>query len=81
MRAVNTMKGRRPDQVGSIVTTPVHVPDVFDWSLLLPALTRGTVLAAIDLLLAAGPCGVRGPAAATVRTTWCRWTPGCGRRR
>ena len=36
VRTVNMMKGRPPDQVGSITTTPLRMPLVYDWSLLPP---------------------------------------------
>lgn len=66
VRAVNLLKGRPPDQVGSMVTTPVRLLTAFDLSRLPPGLDREAVAAAVDALLAAGPVGVRGPAAGWV---------------
>jgi hypothetical protein len=64
VRAVNLLKGRPADQVGSITTTPTRLPDAFDWSQLPAGLSRSHALDAVDALLALGPCGFRGPAAA-----------------
>ncbi|MGH4026261.1 MAG: hypothetical protein ACRDRV_16935 [Pseudonocardiaceae bacterium] len=64
VRRVNLMKGRAPDQVGSITTTPARIPLVYDWSRLPAGLTRHRILGLIDALFARGPFGLRGPAAA-----------------
>jgi hypothetical protein len=63
VQAVNLLKGRPPNQVGSITTTPARLPDVFDWSQLPSALSRSQALDVIDALLTLGPFGFRGPAA------------------
>ncbi|MDR0781422.1 MAG: hypothetical protein LBF16_12140, partial [Pseudomonadales bacterium] len=63
VRSVNLMKGRPPAQVGSIVTTREHIPELFDWSKLPAGITRTSVMALIDALYALGPFGFRGPAA------------------
>jgi hypothetical protein len=34
VRRINLLKGRPPDQVGSVVTTPLRIPLLFDWSAL-----------------------------------------------
>jgi hypothetical protein len=66
VRGVNVMKGRPPDQVGSVTTTPsrLHLP--FDWRRLPPGLDRRRVSELMDALFAVGPFGFRGPAAAHV---------------
>lgn len=63
VRRVNVMKGRPPDQVGSITVPPSRVPDVFDWDALPAGLTRSRVLGVVDALYGLGPFGFRGPAA------------------
>jgi hypothetical protein len=64
VRAVNLLKGRPADQVGSITTTPSRLADAFDWSQLPVGLSRSHALAVMDAMLALGPFGFRGPAAA-----------------
>src|SRR5262245_45717008 len=64
VRHVNLIKGRPPDQVGSITTTRDLVPELFDWSRLPSGLEPETVLGLMDALWALGPFGFRGPAAA-----------------
>jgi hypothetical protein len=64
VRAVNLLKGRPAEQVGSITTTPTRLPDAFDWSRLPLGLSRSHALDVVDALLILGPCGFRGPAAA-----------------
>src|SRR6188508_2140598 len=64
VRRVNAMKGRPPDQVGSITVPPSRVPDLFDWDALPAGLTRRRVLGVVDTLYGLGPFGFRGPAAA-----------------
>ncbi len=64
VRRVNIMKGRPPDQVGSVVTTRPHIVDLFDWSALPAGLSADRVKEIIDTLYGIGPFGFRGPAAA-----------------
>jgi hypothetical protein len=66
VRSVNLLKGRPPDQVGSITTTPLRAPQVYDWSRLPPGLSPADVLGVMDVLWSLGPFGFRGPAAATI---------------
>lgn len=66
VRGVNLMKGRPADQVGSITTTPVCIPFVYDWSRLPPELAQHDVLGLMDALFGLGPFGFRGPAAAHI---------------
>jgi hypothetical protein len=63
---VNQLKGRPLDQVGSIVTTPARMSDVFDWNALPPDLSRARVLELMDAFHALGPFDFRGPVAARV---------------
>jgi tRNA A37 threonylcarbamoyladenosine synthetase subunit TsaC/SUA5/YrdC len=62
VRSANRMKGRPPEQTGSVVTTPIRVPLVYDWARLPSGLTRSAVLDVMDALFAVGPIGFRGPA-------------------
>lgn len=62
VRHVNLMKGRPPDQVGSIVTTRPHIATLFDWSKLPTGLSRHVVMEMIDTIYDRGPFGFRGPA-------------------
>ena len=64
VRAVNRLKGRPADQVGSITTTPSRLLDVYDWSQLPSELSRSQALAVMDAVLSLGPFGFRGPARA-----------------
>jgi hypothetical protein len=64
VRYVNTVKGRPPDQVGSVTTTRTHTAELFDWTKLPEPLTRERVLQLIDRIFEVGPFGFRGPAAA-----------------
>lgn len=66
VRFANVLKGRPPDQVGSVVTTPTHVPLIYDWSRLPPELSPRAVFGLMDALFSLGPFGFRGPAADTV---------------
>jgi tRNA A37 threonylcarbamoyladenosine synthetase subunit TsaC/SUA5/YrdC len=66
VRAVNRMKGRPLDQVGSVVTTPLRMSAAYDWSRLPAELDRHAVLCLMDALFAVGPFGVRGPAVDTI---------------
>lgn len=64
VRGINALKGRPPDQVGSVLTTRPHLDHLFDWSRLPAGLSAGQVRALIDSLYDRGPFGFRGPAAA-----------------
>lgn len=64
--AINRMKGRPDDQVGSVSTTPLRIPDLFDWSKLPSGLSKHKVFGLMDALYELGPFGFRGPAAAHV---------------
>ena len=59
---MNLWKGRPFDQVGSISTTPMMIPSLFDWSKVPHTNRRTKLLALMDTLLALGPFGFRGPA-------------------
>lgn len=61
---MNVWKGRPPDQVGSIGTTTLRIPTLFDFSKLPPGLTEKRVLDVMEAFLNRGPIGFRGPAAA-----------------
>lgn len=63
VRYVNQIKGRPPEQVGSVTTTREHIADLFDWSKLPASLTQQRVMQLIDRLFEQGPFGFRGPAA------------------
>jgi len=63
VRGINVRKGRPPDQVGSVTTTPLRAPLLFDWSQLPAGLTPHKVLGLMDALFELGPFGFRGPAA------------------
>jgi tRNA A37 threonylcarbamoyladenosine synthetase subunit TsaC/SUA5/YrdC len=63
VRAMNVMKGRPADQVGSVTTSASRGATLFDWSALPDGLSRTLVLDAMDVLFGLGPCGFRGPAA------------------
>jgi tRNA A37 threonylcarbamoyladenosine synthetase subunit TsaC/SUA5/YrdC len=63
VRRVNIIKGRPPDQVGSVLTTRSHIGTLFDWAQLPEGLTPATVRELIDELYELGPFGFRGPAA------------------
>lgn len=63
VRAVNLLKGRPPDQPGSLTTTRTHLPAIWDWDRLPAGLSRFGVLHVVDALLELGPFGFRGPAA------------------
>ncbi len=65
MRAMNRLKGRPENQVGSVTTTPEKAASVFDWDNL-PGLSKRLVTAVISDLHALGPIGFRGPAAAHI---------------
>jgi hypothetical protein len=63
---INRMKGRPDTQVGSVTTTPIRIPHLFDWSKLPAGLNPHKVLSLMDQLLELGPFGFRGPAASGV---------------
>jgi tRNA A37 threonylcarbamoyladenosine synthetase subunit TsaC/SUA5/YrdC len=65
MRAMNRLKGRPDNQVGSVTTTPEKAASVFDWDQL-PGLSKRLVTAVMSDLHALGPIGFRGPAAAHI---------------
>jgi tRNA A37 threonylcarbamoyladenosine synthetase subunit TsaC/SUA5/YrdC len=64
VRQMNLWKGRPPDQTGSIGTTTLRIPTLFDFAKLPPALTEKRVLDVMEAFLNRGPVGFRGPAAA-----------------
>lgn len=66
VQRVNRLKGRPPAQTGSLLTTRRHVPLAWDWDRLPAGVGRDALLALVHALLDIGPCGFRGPAAATV---------------
>jgi hypothetical protein len=66
VRRINLLKGRPPEQVGSVVTTPLRIPLLFDWAALPEGLSARVVRSVMDALFELGPFGFRGPAAAHV---------------
>jgi tRNA A37 threonylcarbamoyladenosine synthetase subunit TsaC/SUA5/YrdC len=64
LHAINALKGRPRDQVGSVTTTPERAKHVFDWELV--ELPWAAVVATMADLHALGPIGFRGPAAAHI---------------
>jgi hypothetical protein len=64
VRYVNLVKGRPPEQTGSVVTTPERMPALFDWTRLPEGLDAARVQTLIRGLSELGPFGFRGPAAA-----------------
>lgn len=64
VRGVNLMKGRPPNQVGSITGPPAALPDVWNLDRLPERLPQRTALTLLDTFFALGPFGFRGPAAA-----------------
>src|SRR3954463_10310835 len=64
LQAMNTLKGRPLDQVGSVTTTPERASRVFDWDQV--ELPWGALVAVMADLHALGPIGFRGPAAAHI---------------
>src|SRR3954471_4374425 len=64
LHAMNALKGRPRDQVGSVTTTPERAKLVFDWDKVkLPWSALTAIIAELHEL---GPIGFRGPAAAAV---------------
>jgi hypothetical protein len=64
LRAVNALKGRPRDQVGSVTTTPERANHVFDWDRV--RLPWSALVATMADLQTLGPIGFRGPAAGHV---------------
>src|SRR3954468_15201060 len=64
LHAMNVLKGRPRDQVGSVTTTPERANKVFDWDLV--KLPWSALVATMADLHALGPIGFRGPAARSV---------------
>ena len=64
LRAMNRLKGRPLDQVGSVTTTPERGKHVFDWDQV--QLPWGALVATMADLHMLGPIGFRGPAAASI---------------
>ena len=64
VRSVNLLAGRPPRQIGSVVSTPMRLPLLLDWTRL--PLAAHQVLGLLDALLGLGPIGVRGPASPAV---------------
>ncbi len=60
---MNVWKGRPPDQTGSVGTTTLRIPTLFDFAKLPPTLTEKRVLDVMEAFLNRGPIGFRGPAA------------------
>ncbi len=60
---INRMKGRPDAQVGSVTTTLLRMPFLFDWTKLPSGLTKHKVLGLMDAVYELGPFGFRGPAA------------------
>ena len=66
VRRVNRMKGRPPDQVGSITGSPAALWEVWDLHRLPDGLDPRTLRTLVDTFFALGPFGFRGPAARSV---------------
>jgi tRNA A37 threonylcarbamoyladenosine synthetase subunit TsaC/SUA5/YrdC len=64
LQAMNALKGRPTNQVGSVTTTPEKSTRVFDWDRV--QLPWSPVIAVMADLQALGPIGFRGPAAAHI---------------
>lgn len=60
---MNVWKGRPPDQTGSIGTTTLRIPTLFDFSKIPETLTEKRILDVMEAFLNLGPMGFRGPAA------------------
>ena len=60
---MNIWKGRPPDQTGSIGTTTLRIPSLFDFAQLPATLSEKRVLDVMEAFLNRGPIGFRGPAA------------------
>jgi len=68
---MNVWKGRPPDQTGSIGTTTLRIPTLFDFSKLPSTLTEKRVLDVMEAFLNRGPIGLRGPAASDLPRHMC----------
>lgn len=66
VRRMNLLKGRPADQPGSVTTTPLRSPMLYDFDRLPQGLTVHTVLGLMDDFFQLGPFGFRGPAAAHI---------------
>jgi tRNA A37 threonylcarbamoyladenosine synthetase subunit TsaC/SUA5/YrdC len=66
VRRVNAMKGRPPEQVGSITGPPAALWEAWDLDRLPEGLDRRALRTLVDTFFGLGPFGFRGPAAATV---------------
>jgi hypothetical protein len=64
LRAINALKGRPLDQVGSVTTTPEKANRVFDWDRV--NIPWSPLVATMSDLHMLGPIGFRGPAAAHI---------------
>jgi tRNA A37 threonylcarbamoyladenosine synthetase subunit TsaC/SUA5/YrdC len=64
LHAMNALKGRPRDQVGSVTTTPERANKVFDWDCV--KLPWSALVATMAELHGLGPIGFRGPAAPSV---------------
>ena len=64
LQAMNRLKGRPLDQVGSVTTTPERTKLAFDWDAV--QLPWSALVAVMADLHALGPIGFRGPAAADI---------------
>ncbi len=64
LRAINALKGRPLDQVGSVTTTPERGRLVFDWDKV--QIGWSALVATMADLQALGPIGFRGPAADSI---------------
>jgi hypothetical protein len=66
VRRVNVMKGRPPEQVGSVTVPPARIAEVFDWDALPEGMSRACVDELFDAFFGLGPFGFRGPARAGI---------------
>ena len=66
VRRVNAMKGRPPDQVGSITGSPGALWEAWDLDRLPDGLDPRRLRTLVDTFFALGPFGFRGPAASAV---------------
>ena len=76
VRRINLLKGRPADQVGSVVTTPLRIPLLFDWGALPEGLSGRAVRSVMDALFELGPVRFPRPGRRT-----CARPPGPGRPR
>ena len=66
VRRINHLKGRPPEQAGSVTSDPARMQLAFDWSRLPRTMEPETLLALMTEFHALGPIGFRGPAARRV---------------